>query len=200
MWNGAGVVLPAWLNERGVAAFVLKYRLERTDGYNYTVAKEAFDDTRRAIRIVRARAAEWNVNPHRIGVHGISAGGAMAAYANIRFDRGDPNATDPVERQSCRPDFVALVVPGLRPIDSEVPKDAAPAFIACAGIDDKSHARDSVKFHTLLFEAGVSSEVHIYAHGGHNGGNNPLIPFGTWNHRYHDWLADLGMLKPAAAP
>jgi len=192
-----GIDIAEWLNQFGVAAFILKYRLEQTPGYRYTVAGEALQDTQRALRIVRLRAKEWRINPGRVGILGFSAGGALAALADIRFDRGNPNASDAIEQQSCRPDFVALVYAGWRPMDLTAPKDAAPAFLTSAGIDDKFHARQTVEFYNSLFSVGVPAELHIYGHGGHGGGIKPRdgIPFGTWHHRFQEWLADLGMLK-----
>lgn len=200
-WRTNGTAMAEWLNEQGVTAFVLKYRLAQTPGYDYSVDKESLGDLQRAIRIVRARAGEWKVDAARVGVLGISAGGELAAYSNLRFDRGEAGAADPIDRQSCRPDFVGLLYPVVERMGSEAPPDAAPTFIACAGIDDKIHAQQSVDFHNLLFRANVLSELHIYAHGKHGGSISPRngIPFGTWHLRYTDWLADLGMLKPAAA-
>ncbi len=194
-----GTDLVPWLNEMGVHVFILKYRLAFTPNYKYTVEGEALQDTQRAIRIVRERAREWGVNPSRVGVLGFSAGGALAALADIRFDRGKADATDPMERQSCRPDFVGLVYPGWAPMDITAPKDAAPAFLTSAGLDDAFHAKQTVEFHNSLFNAGVESDLHIYAHGGHGGGIRPRdgIPFGTWPKRFEEWLADMGMLKPA---
>jgi endo-1,4-beta-xylanase len=181
----------------GVAAFILKYRLARTPGYKYTVEGEALQDTQRAVRIVRARAKEWGVDPSRIGILGFSAGGALAALADIRFDRGKPSAADPIERQSCRPDFVGLVYPGWAPMDIAAPKDAAPAFLTSAGSDDQPHARATVDFYDSLFRAGVPAEMHVYAHGGHGGAirSRNGIPFGTWHIRFQEWLADLGVLN-----
>jgi sugar phosphate isomerase/epimerase len=192
--------LREWLHGLGVTVVVLKYRLAQTPNYKYTVEGEALQDTQRAIRIVRHRAKEWGVNPTRIGLLGFSAGGALAALADIRFDRGKPDATDPIERESCRPDFVGLVYPGWRPMDITVPKDAAPAFLTSAGLDDASHARPTVEFFNSLFQAGVPADLHIYARGGHGGGIKPRdgIPFGTWHHRFAEWMADLGMLNQAA--
>lgn len=186
-----------WLHGLGVSVFVLKYRLAQTPNYKYTVEGEALQDTQRAIRIVRARAKEWNINPARIGLLGFSAGGALAALADIRFDRGKAEATDPIERQSCRPDFVGLVYAGWSPMDITAPKDAAPAFLTSAGLDDAFHARQTVEFYNSLFKAEVPVELHIYGHGGHAGGIKPRngIPFGTWHLRFQEWLADLGMLK-----
>ena len=194
-----GYDLKEWLHGLGVTLVVLKYRLAQTPNYKYTVEGEALQDTQRAIRIVRQRAREWNINPSRVGLLGFSAGGALTALADIRFDRGKADAVDPIERQSCRPDFVGLVYPGWSPMDITAPKDAAPAFLTSAGLDDAFHAKQTVEFHDSLFKAGVQTDLHIYSHGGHAGGIKPRdgIPFGTWPKRFEEWLADLGMLKPA---
>ncbi len=192
-----GYDLTEWLNGMGVAVFILKYRLAQTPNYKYTVEGEALQDTQRALRIIRARAEEWKINPTRVGILGFSAGGALAALADIRFDRGNPSASDPIDRQSSRPDFAGLVYAGWRPMDLTAPPDAAPAFLTSAGIDDQSHARQTVDFYNSLFSVGVPVELHIYGHGGHGGGirNRNGIPFGTWHHRFHEWLGDLGMLN-----
>lgn len=198
VWGSEGTDIARWLNELGVAAFVLKYRLAQTPNYKYTVEGEALADTQRAIRMVRDRAAEWRVKPDRVGVLGFSAGGALAALCDIRFDRGKSAAADRIEQQSCRPDFVGLVYPGWNPaMDITAPPDAAPAFLTSAGKDDASHARQTVEFYNALFKVGVPAELHIYSHGGHGGAIKLRngIPFGTWHIRFQDWLADLGMLK-----
>src|SRR5262245_50461261 len=198
VWGSEGTDIAKWLNEQGIAAFILKYRLAFTPNYSYTVEGEALQDTQRAIRTVRARAKEWGVRPNRIGVLGFSAGGALAALADIRFDPGNPDAADLIEKQSCRPDFVGLVYPGWAPqMDVTAPRNAAPAFLTSAGLDDASHAKQTVQFYNSLFAAGVQSDLHIYAHGGHGGAIKPRdgIPFGTWHLRFQDWLGDLGMLK-----
>ena len=107
-------------------------------------------------------------------------------------------AQDPIERQSCRPDFNVLVYPGWRKADTDkVPVNAPPAFLACAGLDDASHAKASVAFYNFLFDAKIPVELHIYSHGKHAGGIHPRngIPFGTWHIRFEEWLTDLGMMK-----
>ncbi len=199
VWGSEGTDLIEWLNGIGAHVILLKYRLEQTPNFKYTVEGQALQDTQRAIRIVRQRAREWGVNPSRVGLLGFSAGGALAALADIRFDRGKLNATDLIERQSCRPDFVGLVYPGWKPMDITARPDSAPAFLTSAGLDDAFHAKQTVEFHNSLFNAGVQSDLHIYAHGGHGRNIRPRdgIPFGTWPKRFEEWLADLGMLKPA---
>jgi endo-1,4-beta-xylanase len=201
VWGTEGEDIASWLNNLGVVAVILKYRLAGTPGYHYTVDGQGFPDTVRAMRMVRAHAAEWHVAPSRVGIIGFSAGGELAALDELQFDRGDPKAIDPVERQSCRPDFTGLIYPGWGRRAIVVPKDAAPTFLACAGLDDASHARSSDVLFNALFNAGIPVEMHIYAHGGHGGGVHGRngIPFGTWHLRFQEWLADMGMLHPTAS-
>ncbi len=198
VWGSEGTDIAKWLNDQGIAAFILKYRLAFTPNYQYTVEGEALADTQRAIRIVRSRAAEFGIKPDRVGVLGFSAGGALAALADIRFDRGKSESADAIDHATCRPDFVGLVYPGWnRAMDITAPKDAAPAFLTSAGLDDASHAVQTVEFYNALFKAGVPVELHIYARGGHGKAINPRdgIPFGTWHVRMQEWLADRGLLK-----
>jgi endo-1,4-beta-xylanase len=194
IWVGPeGVDVANWLNGLGVHAFVERYRLKP---YDSTV--DAVADTQRSIRMVRAHAAEWGVDPRRIGIMGFSAGGEQAAWVTMRFDAGNPQAEDPVERESCRPDFSVLIYPGWKRMDYEpVPKDAPPTFITCAGVDDAFHARQSVEFYTALFNAKIPVEMHLYGHGGHGGSIDPRkgIPFGTWPARFVEWAKDLKLTE-----
>ena len=192
-----GLEIADWLNGLGVHAFILRYRLRP---YDSTV--DAVADTQRSLRLVRARAKEWGVDAARVGIMGFSAGGEQAAWAALKFDAGDPSASDPVDRQGCRPDFVVLVYPGWRRMDlATVPKDAPPAFLTTAGIDDASHAKQTVDFYNAWFGAKVPVELHVYGHGGHGNGIKPRngIPFGSWPQRFVEWVADLGMMKPASS-
>jgi len=184
-----GTDIADWLNGLGISAFIERYRLRP---YDSTV--DALADTQRSIRMVRAHAKEWNVDPKRVGTMGFSAGGEQSAWVEVKFDEGNPQATDPVEQQSCRPDFSVLVYAGWKQMDmTKVPANAPPAFLTSAGVDDAFHARQTVEFYSALFEAKIPVELHIYGHGGHGGGisSRKGIPFGTWPAAFVAWANDL---------
>lgn len=194
-----------WLNERGIAAFVLKYRLAKAPNSKYTLPNQVYADAARSIRMVRSRAEEWRVDPKRIGFIGFSAGGEVAGMVETEFDAGTPDAPDPVERVSSRPDFVALIYPWYRPGANHpedkpifpVPKDAPPVFLVCAD-DDRSHVEPTVKFYLELEAAHIPGEMHIYAYGGHGFGLRPTkkeAPVTAWPARFQEWLAERGLSK-----
>jgi endo-1,4-beta-xylanase len=194
-----GTYVAAYLNSIGVASFVLKYRLAREPGSTYKVEEHALADAQRAIRLLRARAAEWNLNPSRIGIMGFSAGGEVAALAATRFDAGKPDATDPVDRQSSRPDFDALIYPGIRANTYTIPKDMPVTFMLCAD-NDRGPSTALSALYPMLKAAGIQTEVHVYATGGHGFGINPNTknpsPAATsWQLRLGDWLKQIGMLQ-----
>ena len=179
-----------WLNQNGVAGFVLKYRLARAKDSHYTVAGDALADAARAMRTVRYHAKEWGVDPARIGFMGFSAGGEVAALMETRFDKGNDSSADPLDRVSSRPDFAVVVYPGFRPGAITVPKDAPPTFLVCAD-NDRSHVVTTVNLYLDLEKQGVSSEMHIYAAGGHGFGiRASSLPVATWNDRLKEWMAD----------
>jgi len=179
-----------WLNKNGISAFVLKYRLARAPGSHYTVDRDALADATRAMRTVRSRAKEWNVDPARIGFMGFSAGGEVAALIATRFDNGNDSSMDAVDRASSRPDFAVIVYPGFRPGTITVPKDAPQSFLVCAD-DDRSHVVTTTNLYLDFEKQNVSAELHIYAAGGHGFGMraNPH-PVASWPDRLHDWMVD----------
>jgi acetyl esterase/lipase len=202
-----GYDLAQWFADRGIAAFVLKYRLAR-DGSNpagtpqpYKIDEHAHADAGRAIRLVRARATEWNVTPDRVGILGFSAGGEIAILAALRHDTGKLEAVDPLERASSRPDFFAPIYSGgLNGRDGEIFKDKTPpAFLLCA-YDDRM-PEQLTNFFVALRKAGVNAELHIYNRGGHGFGlrnDRPGFAISSWPHRFVDWLGDRGFLQPEA--
>ena len=189
-----GYEVADWLNRNGVAGFVLKYRLAKAPGSHYTVEGDALADAARAVRTVRSRAREWGVDPARIGFMGFSAGGAVAALIETRFDAGKEDAPDPIDRVSSRPDFAVVVYPGYADGMISVPKDAPPTFLVCAD-NDRAHVVTTVKLYLDLEKQGVSSEMHIYAEGGHGFGMRPSnLPVATWPDRLAQWMASRKLL------
>jgi endo-1,4-beta-xylanase len=184
-----------WCNKLGVAAFVLKYRLARAPGSKYTVAGDALADATRAMRTVRYHAKEWGVDPARIGFTGFSAGGEVAALIETRFDKGNDSSTDPIERESSRPDFAVVVYPGFRPGTITVPKDAPQTFLVCAD-NDRSHVVTTVNLYLDLQKQAVSSEMHIYAAGDHGFGLRAKDhPVATWPDRLKEWMIDRKLMN-----
>src|SRR5687767_6240191 len=130
-----GYNVARWLSEKGIAAFILKYRLPRDTNSTYKLEIESLSDIQRAIRLVRNRAKEWNLDTAKIGVMGFSAGGEVAALAAMRFDYGNPNATDPIDRESARPAFQALIYPA-NTRKYEVVNNIPPVFLLAAYKDE----------------------------------------------------------------
>jgi acetyl esterase/lipase len=191
-----------WLAAHGVAAFVLKYRLARDEANPagtpppYTIERDALADAQRAIRIVRARATEWHVNPAAVGIIGFSAGGEVAALAAMRPEAGKPDASDPIDRQNARPDFQGLIYPGQS--GKILPeKGAPPAFLACGFGDRKDISEGLAEVYLRFKKAEVPAELHIYAGAGHGFGvrDSNKSPAGAWIVRFHEWLADRKFLK-----
>jgi acetyl esterase/lipase len=185
-----------WLSERGVAAFVLKYRLAREKGSTYTVEGDALPDIQRAIRLVRSRSAEWGIDPDRIGVMGFSAGGEVAALAATRYDAGIAGATNAIDRESSKPAFEALIYPGL-PHDFKVSKDTPPAFLLCGEDDRPEISQGLAELYLSLRRNGVSAELHVYTGVGHGFGlrarNTGAIA--GWPDRFLEWMDARGVLK-----
>lgn len=194
-----GTFVAEYLNSIGVAGFVLKYRLAQEPGSTYKVDDHALADAQRAIRLIRSRAEEWRVNPARVGIMGFSAGGEVAVLAATRFDAGKPDAADAIERMSSRPDFDALIYPGVRADNYTIPKDMPVTFMLCAD-NDRGPSAALAGLYPKLKAAGIQTEVHVYATGGHGFGINPKTrnasPAATsWWLRLGEWLGQIGALQ-----
>lgn len=185
-----------FLSARGVAAFVLKYRLARQTDSTYKIDEHAFADMQRAIRLVRSRASEWKIAPARIGVMGFSAGGELAALAGMRSDAGNKDAADELERASSRPDFQALIYPGSSARITAI-KDAPPIFLAAGYKDRPDISKGLAEVYLKFKEVGVPAELHIYASAGHGFGLREKTSGAVagWPARFVEWLADLGFLQ-----
>ena len=184
-----GTFIAQWLAERGIAAFVLKHRLAREEGSTYTIQEHALADTQRAMRLIRSRAAEWNIDPAKLGSMGFSAGGELVALACMRPGEGNANAADPIERQNSRPAFQVLIYPG-RSGDIQPEQGAPPAFLACSENDRKDISEGLAEAYLRFKRAGASAELHIYATGGHGFGYRPTNKGATagWPERFAEWL------------
>jgi acetyl esterase/lipase len=198
----------------GVTTVILRSRLRR-DGYNPRT--DEVYDAQQAIRLVRAHAKEWNIDPHKIGIMGFSAGAELATAAAVLyddFDKKNSDPADPLQGVSSRPDFVGVIYPGPTPfarnrVAPPIPRNVPPSFIASAGSDDQVHAIWADEYFAAMLALRVPNlEMHIYANGRHPGdllrdGSHMTggltdrngIPFGTWQFRFIDWFRDLGFLQ-----
>ena len=186
--------LPArWLSERGVASFVLKYRLGKQEGTPYTVEEHALGDILRAVRWVRSRGKEWGID--RIGVMGFSAGGELAALASMRYEQPPLLIHDAIDRQPSRPDFQVLVYPS-KPARYVVTKQSPPAFITGGYEDHPSIVDESANLFVRFRQQGIRAELHLYAHAAHGYGfrANNKGGLAGWPQRLYDWMGDEGLL------
>lgn len=198
VWQNEGMVAAKSLNRVGVTAFVLKYRLARDQGSTYSIENDAAADLRRAVRWVRAHAAEFNVDPHRLGVMGFSAGGELVSLVADNPEPAPPQRQDSVDRQSARPDFQILVYPGPLGVPAKSVQGAPPAFIV-AGSSDKCCAPPALALYQQLIGASVSAELHLYAdtdHAFNMGQRSERLSDVHWPDRLADWLSDSGWLIP----
>jgi len=197
-----GYALGEWFRDHGIAAFVLKYRLARDKESNaaYSIQDHAMADARRAIRTVRSRAKEWNIQADRIGIMGFSAGGELAEFAAMQSDPGKADATDPIEKASSRPDFNALIYPGTSGLFN-VEKGMPPVFIACGYGDRQDISEGMATLYLKYKQAGVKAELHIFSNVGHGFGYRPgpTSAAGAWPLRFQEWLIDSGILQAVVA-
>jgi acetyl esterase/lipase len=213
-----GKQIAEWFNQFGVTAFVLQYR-NNSSGHQHPVPMM---DGQRAIRTVRARAAEWNIDPTRIGVMGFSAGGHLASTLATHFDDGQSDAGDAIDRASSRPDFLILCYPVISMTESymhrgsrenllgkdadealavnlsnekQVTAQTPPTFIFQTDADKPVPAENCVAFYLALRRAGVPAELHIYQNGSHGVGLARDVPAtSTWPDRLGDWMQARGLI------
>ena len=198
VWMNEGMVAAKSLNRAGVTAFVLKYRLARDQGSTYTIEGDGAADLRRAVRWVRAHAAEYGVDPHRLGVMGFSAGGELVSLVADNPAPAAAGRQDALDQLSARPDFQVLVYPGPLGVPAKAVQNAPPAFIV-AGSADKCCAPPAIGLYQQLIGAGVSAELHLYAdtdHAFNMGQRSERLSDAHWPDRLADWLSDSGWLIP----
>src|SRR5579884_1873722 len=205
-WDLEGTEVAQWLNSIGVTAIVLKYRVPRSG----TMGPDGqplgpLQDAQRALSLVRSKAKEWGIDPHRIGQLGFSAGGHLTARAATNFAQRAYTPLDDVNQVSCRPDFVVLIYPAYLitkkgelfptiPVSKSTPQ----TFLAMAE-DDPINVDNAVAFYRALKRAKVPAEMHLYATGGHGFGLRPSKhPCHTWPKRCEEWLRSQGLLRPTA--
>ena len=162
-------------------------------------------DAQRALSLTRSKAADWGIDPKRVGILGFSAGGHLAAWASTNFEKPSYEPVDDADKTSRRPDFAVLIYPGgvlKRGTDQLAPEirvssETPPMFLAHAG-DDPVTPEGSVALYLALKRAGVPAELHIYSKGGHGFGMRPSPnPSSTWTQRCEDWLQAQNILKTA---
>ena len=193
-----GIEPARYLANLGIVAIAVKYRLFREKASTYTFENATVPDSYRAMRMVRAHAKEWGIDPQRVGALGFSAGGENVSGIAFGLGAGDPNSSDAVERESGKPNFIMEIYPGGLGIPAEVPKDAPPAFFLISN-DDDGHMTAVLDLANKYRKVKASMEVHIYAQGGHGynlGQRSKLASVSTWPKRMADWLADNNWLVP----
>jgi acetyl esterase/lipase len=194
-----------WLTSTGLNCALVKYRVP--DSGPYPRYSAALQDAQRAVRIVRARAEEWHIDPTRVGVLGFSAGAHLAAALGSHFDRRLYQKVDAADQMSCRPDFTVLVYPAYLADEknhfalNEIVKPTAqssPTFLVQTE-DDPIHVENATVYYRALKDAGVPAELHIYAEGGHGYGlRQTKLPVISWPALVEAWLRSSGILRVAS--
>ncbi len=195
-----------WLNSVGITCVLLKYRVP--DSGPYPKSSAALQDAQRALGMVRSHAAEWQIDPQRIGVLGFSAGAHLAAALSTHFEQRLYDPIDAADQVSCRPDFAVIVYPGYLALseqnfapnpDIHVTERTPPSFIVQAE-DDPVHVENSTVYFLALKNAKVPAEMHLYAQGGHGYGlRRTALPVTTWPQSVEIWLHTIQIL-PSSAP
>ncbi len=190
-----------WLNSAGITCVLLKYRVPGTGPYPKSPA--ALQDAQRALGLVRQHAAEWQIDPNRIGVLGFSAGAHLAAALSTHFDQRLYTPLDDADKLSCRPDFAVIVYPGylaladknFAPNPDINPTAKTPPTFVLQAEDDPVHVENAVVYYMALKNAGVPAELHTYAQGGHGYGlRRTELPVTKWPESVETWLRTIKIL------
>lgn len=197
-----GTEVAEWLNSIGVTAVLLKYRVPARKGRERHDAP--LQDAQRALSLTRHRAAEWGVDPARIGILGFSAGAHLSAAASTRFEARHYPVADEADKVSCRPDFTVLIYPAYLTVKDQGDRLApeltvtsnTPPTLLIQTQDDSVRVETSLFYYLALKRAGVRAEMHLYASGGHGYGLRPTSEtVTTWPRRAEEWLRGLGLLE-----
>ncbi|MGA3144732.1 MAG: alpha/beta hydrolase [Verrucomicrobiota bacterium] len=200
-----GTEICDWLTSRGITAVLLKYRVPTRGSGAYAESTLALEDAQRTVGLVRFHAAEWHIDPHKIGVIGFSAGGHMVTAMSTHFDKRLYPAVDAADKESCRPDFAMALYPGhlwkddknfeLNP-NVPVTTNTPPTFLVQAENDPVDNVNNSLVYYQALKNAGVPVELHLYAQGGHGFGlRRTKYPITEWPHLVETWLGTIGMIS-----
>jgi acetyl esterase/lipase len=198
-----GTEICDWLTSRGITAVLLKYRVPVKRVGPYGESPPALEDAQRTVGLVRFHAAGWQINPHKIGVIGFSAGGHMVTAMSTHFDKRLYPAVDAADKASCRPDFAIACYPGhlwndegnfeLNP-NVLVTTNTPPTFLVQAENDPVDSVNNSLVYYLALKNAGVPVEMHLYAQGGHAFGlRRTKFPITEWPRLAETWLGTIGM-------
>jgi len=201
-----------WLRSRGITCILLKYRVPNAGAlwnqlcgcFLNTKSSLALEDAQRTLGLVRLHAAEWRIDPHKVGVLGFSAGGHLVAAVSTHFEQRVYPVVDAADQESCRPDFAVALYPGHLLIDYEklelnpnirVTRNTPPTFLAQAENDDVDNVNNSLVYYAALKKAGVSVEMHLFPEGGHAFGLRPTKdPITEWPQLVEKWLRTIGII------
>lgn len=201
VFNPEGVKAAEYLNTLGVTVFALKYRLPGEKNSPYT-KNHVQQDAYRAIRLIRTRAKDFQIDPDRVGILGFSAGGAVVMMVSVGNGKGDPKAVDPVDRANGRPNFQMMIYPG-GTSPRKIPSDAPPAFLLCANDDEYGCDKVTLALLGNFRDAKVPVEAHLLARGKHAfnmGDRSEYASVRNWPQRLGDWLSDSGFLRAQPSP
>lgn len=203
-----------WLTARGITCVLLKYRVPSAPyvwqcdcrPHNRSISTPSLQDAQRTLKLIRAHAAEWRIDPHKVGVLGFSAGGYLVAEVSTRFKARLYAPVDAADQESSRPDFAIAIYPGhlamaensiaLNPnIKSHITSQTPPTFLLQNEDDDVDSIEDALSYYMGLKAAKVPVELHAYAQGGHAFGLRPSkLPVSAWPQLVEKWLGTIGVI------